>query len=1052
MKTKINGILTLLLAFMVQMTFAQERTISGVVSDDMGPVADISVKVKGTTTGTVTDFDGNYAVKAKSGDVLVFTHVSYEAVEKTVGASDKINVTVKMGGSTLDEVVVTAMGIKKQEKALGYSVQKVDSEQLTRVKDVNIVNSLSGKIAGINVTGSSGAVGASSRITIRGVSTIFGNDQPLMVVDGVVLDNTNYGNSSNSGGADVPNGLADINPEDIETINVLKGGSATSLYGMRGANGVIVIVTKSGRDDGKLGIAISSSVTMDNAYVIPDYQNSFGQGHSQAYFEFKNGYGYDGGSVTGDGGVDESWGPALDAGLEFIQWDSFDGNPRPWISHPDNVKNFYETGVTTTNNVTLSKGGDNFNSRVSVGMTDIKGIVYNTDLTKMNIGGKFSVDLSDKWTTSLSVNYINTNSDNRPSVGYGDSNNQIAQLVWSARNVDFEKLKDYNNLPIDPISGTPINWNMAFNNNPYWTLDNNTNAFNRDRINGFVSARYKFNDNLTFDIQSGIDYFSSINADKRLFGTYGSLNGSYEEIRRNRTEINTQALLNYNIDIVENLKFDISVGGNLMNNKYHRLRMSAPELQLPGFYNISNVRDGVTPVNTQTHTEQKISSVFGTAQFAYKNYLFLNFTGRNDWASVLPINNNNFFYPSANLSAVVSDMFELDKSYVSFLKLRGGYSKVGSAGPLSPYSIQQTYSFSSQPWGTTPVGFLGGTLWNPNIKNQTTTEMNVGLDGRFFKNRLTLDVSYYNKETSDLILPKSVSATSGFTFAWQNAATISNKGIELNMTIAALKSDDLNLDFTFNFGKNTNIVQNIDDDSTTDEGVVNLGSLWNVTTQAREGQPIGVLYGPGFERAPNGEIIYENGLPQIDATYKVLGNSTPDWTGGLNINLSYKNFDLSTLFDVKKGGDIYSQTNSWGKLSGVLEETLEGRETGVIGDGVMFDSATNSYVPNNVTTSSFDYFQTAYSQNIAESSVYDASFVKWREMSLRYSLPSKLIKSTGINAVSLAVTARNLAILYKNVPHIDPESAFSNSLGQQGLEYAQTPPTRSVGLSLNVKF
>ncbi|QDO93787.1 SusC/RagA family TonB-linked outer membrane protein [Formosa sediminum] len=1048
MKTKFSGILTLFLAFVVQLTFAQEKLISGTVSDEAGlPLPGVNIIIKGTSQGTQSDFDGNYSLSASSGDVLSFSFMGYKSKTITVGTSTTINLTMTEDLSELDEVVVTALGIKRDEKALGYSSQEVSSEQLVTVRDANVVNSLSGKVAGINVTNASGAVGSESRIVIRGISSISGNTQPLIIVDGVVLDNSSYGNSSSSGGNSTPNGLADINQDDIASMNVLKGGAATSLYGMRGANGVIVITTKSGNTKSdQLGIEISSNVSFENAYVLPEYQNSYGQGFDTTYFEYVDG-------VTGDGGIDESWGAPLDVGYEFIQWDSFDGEAKPWVSHPDNVKNFYETGITTNNNIAFSKSGDGYNGRVSMGMTDQKGIIYNTDLRKYNFGGKLNFDLSDKWSVGLSVNYTKTESSNLPSLGYGDANNQIGQLVWSGRNVDFQALKDYENLPLGYASGsdtaTPINWNLAYNNNPYWALDNNTNTFDRNRILGNVNITYQITDDLSLTAQTGIDYFSSLDTSRRAFGTYESTRGSYEETQRTRYEINSQAILNYNIDFTEKFNTSLSIGGQSMVNNYHRLYMEASELQVPDVYNISNTRDGVTPGLEQTQTDQKINSGFGIAQFSYDDVVFLDLTGRNDWASVLPTSKNSFFYPGANLSAIVSDMIGMNNS---FLKLRAGWAKVGSSGPLSPYSLEPAYSFGTA-WGTTPVASSPTTLWNPNIKNETTEEIEVGFDTRLFSNRLRLDFTYYDKETSDVIMAKEISGASGNLYFWDNAATLTNKGFEVTLGADIIRNpgDGFNLGITANFARNRNKAQDIDDDPTTNDGSIVLGGLWNVDIQAKEGEAVGAIYGPAFARNEDGEIIYSNGLPTQDPTYQVLGNINPDWTGGLNIDMSYKNIRFSTLFDVKWGGDIYSQTNSWGNYAGVLAETLPGRETGIVGKGVKSDG-NGGWVANDVVQTASTFYGTTYGPNIAEAAVYDASFVKWRELALFYDFPLKKWASTGVNQLSLGVTVRNLAILYKKAPNIDPESAFSNSTGAQGLEYAQVPSTRSIGINLNVKF
>ena len=407
MKTKFTMILTLFMALIVQLTFAQQKTVTGTVSDENGlPLIGATVVISGTSSGTTTDFDGNYKINVNTGDVLNFSYVGYKSKVATVGVSNTINLALELD-NTLDEVVVTALGIKREEKALGYATQNLTSESLTTVRDGNIVNALSGKIAGVSITNSSGAVGSDSRIVIRGISTISGGTQPLIVVDGVVMDNISYGDSNSGGGNSTPNGIADLNQDDIESINVLKGGAASALYGMRGSNGVLVVTTKSGQQSTKLGINIASSVSFENVYILPDYQNSYGQGSSSTYFEFVDG-------VTGHGGVDESWGPALDSGLEFIQWNSVNGEALPWVSQADNIKSFFETGITTNNNVSFSKGGDGYSGRLSIGLTDQKGVLHNTDLKKYNIGGRVDFDLSDKWTAGLSVNYIKTESGPTP--------------------------------------------------------------------------------------------------------------------------------------------------------------------------------------------------------------------------------------------------------------------------------------------------------------------------------------------------------------------------------------------------------------------------------------------------------------------------------------------------------------------------------------------------------------------------------------------------------------------------------------------------------------
>lgn len=1055
MRTKFSGFLTLFLALIVQFTFAQDRTVTGVVTDQDGlPLPGANVLVKGTSNGTQTDFDGNYSIEANTGDVLVYSYVGQKTEERTVGAASSINVTLGIDAQALDEVVVTALGISREEKSLGYSSQQLGSESIANVPTTNVVNSLSGKIAGVNITQSSGDIGSSSRITIRGISTIFGNSQPLIVVDGIVMDNGSYTYSGNAG-TDVPNGLADINPQDVESMNVLKGGEATALYGMRGTNGVIVITTKSGKKNKALGITINSTVSFSNPYIFPDYQNSYGQGYDPNNFFFVDGR-------SGSGSVDESWGPRLDAGLEFVQYGSYIANPNnpqpmPWVSHKNSVKDdFYQTGLTTDNSVSFAGGTDSASYRFSMGLTDAQGIVYNTNLRKYNIGGNVDFDLSDKWSVGFNIRYIRSNSDQRNGVGYGETANQVGQLVWGARQVDWSSLRDWRNLPTvnmvdsgDPRM-VPINWNTAYNNNPFWALDNNLHPWERNRFMGGANIGYEINDKLRLDMQTGIDYFNDLQETQWHFGTSGNLNGYYRMTERNRYEINSQALLTYTDSYGANDEFDfnLSAGGATMVSHYRLFDAYANNLVIDGLFNLSN--SAAPPILSDDSSEQRINSIFATGSLSYNDYVYLNFSGRNDWASVLPAQNNSIFYPSASLSVLPHQMFDIQSDVLNFLKLRGSWAQTGSAGPLAPYSINPAYNLASSGLnGQTPTAQYPNTAWNSDIKAQTETAIETGIEARLFNNRLNLNFTYYNKKAEDVIMPLQVPSSSGFTSVWKNAATIKNKGYEVVAGIDVLRNPDgFNLGLDINFAKNDNLVEDIEG-----SGVINLdnGNLWNVDMQARNGESIGSIYGPSFARdEASGKIIYDNGLPVI-GDYKVLGNSQPDWVGGVAINASYKGFHFRTLFDTKQGGEVYSQTNTWGMLTGNLEETLVGRESGIIGDGVMADG-NGGYVPNNIIVPAQSYYSTAFSQNVAESSVYDASFVKWRELSLGYTLPSHLFSDMGIQSIDLGVNIRNLAILHKKAPHIDPETAFGVGVGQQGLEYAQTPSTRTIGVSLNVKF
>jgi TonB-linked SusC/RagA family outer membrane protein len=1042
MKTKFNGILTLLLAFVVQISFAQEKTVTGTVSDDSGPLPGVSILVKGTTRGTDTNFDGKYSIKAKTGDVLTFRYLGYETINKTVGSSNVIDVSLKEGGEILEEIVVTAFGIKREEKALGYSVQSIKGDAMTEARESNITNAISGKVAGVQVTGTSGSVGASSRIVLRGNSSITGNNEPLYVVDGVPINNSTFGNAGSGGGVDLPNGASDINPDDIESLTVLKGPNAAALYGLRAGNGVIVITTKRGNPNKKFGVSINTNITFSNPLLLPDYQNSYGQGGDTNFFNY-----VDGASGGVGDGVDESWGPALDAGLSFVQWDSQltnNGNPTPWISHPDNVKDFLNTGVNISNNVSITSGA----FRLSIGNSEEKGMVPFTELKKVTVGVSGRLDIGEKIQAGVSLNYFNTDSDNIPISGYNNEN-PFQQFIWSARQVNFTDLRDWRNFPNAPdgtaAAGTPLNWNHNFQNNPYWILETNTNTLEKDRIIGNVDLNSQLTDDLTLSTKLGLDSFNQRTTNRQAVGSNNAQNGSYTERIRRFEEINASFLLSYNKSLTEDFALSLSLGGNHMNRTLDNVRGYLPNLELPNLYSLSNLQTGSTAELSNYHTDQQINSFYGYGQFSFKEMFFLDFTARKDWSSILPVDNNSFFYPSVTASVLLSDVFEgLKENNVNFLKLRGGWSKVGSTGALGAYSLNQTFGLSNSGFGN--QASVPNTQYNPNLKAETVTGIEFGIDAKMFNNRLRLSATYYDQESNDLLVPIQVSAATGFTNVWDNIANMSNKGYEIQLGGTIIKKQDFTFDIDVNFAQNTNEVTSLGGLDT-----YILGGQWGVSLEARPGQPYGSLIGRDFERTASGDVIYENGLPKISDDQVVLGNIAPDWTGGVNFSVNYKDFSLSTLIDAKIGGDVHSMTYSWGRYAGTLSETIQGRETGIIGNGVMSDG-NGGYVENNVLVSAKSFNQASYSNSIESSSIFDASYVKLRQVSIGYTLPNRFLNNSVIQSLKFSVVGRNLAILHKNAPHIDPETGFSSSNGEQGQEFGQYPSARNIGFNINMRF
>lgn len=1047
MRSKFKWIFTLLVAFTMQFSFAQEKTVTGVVSDELGPIAGANVVVDGTTRGTTTDFDGNYTIKAKQGEVLIISYTGKKAVRITIAAASSYNVSLKDDVVEGKEVIVTALGIKKEEKAVTYAAQSVKGSSMTEARESNIVNALSGKIAGVQVTNSSGAVGSSSRIVLRGASSITGNNQALFVIDGVPFDNTNYGNAGSGGGRDLPNGAASINPDDIESVTVLKGPTAAALYGIRASKGVILITTKSGKKKDKFEVSFNSNITFSNPLLLPNYQNSYGQGATSDFFQYVDGAG--GGY---NDGVDESWGPALDRGLSFVQWDSYKygGMPTPWISHPNNVKNFYDTGVAQSNSITLISGGENNNFRLSIGNSDEKGMIPFTDFKKFNVGFNGNMKLGEKLTAGANVTFFNNKSNNLPPVGYSSSN-VVQQFIWSARNVNFPDLKNWRNLPLAPVGtaseGTPLNWNNVFQNNPYWVLETNRNTFDQDRVTGSTYLNYKFNDKLSINGKLSLDHYSqreTLRADK---GTNEYKDGYYAEVARRYSEINAEAILTYQTDLTSDLKLSLNGGMNTLKRVRNTVVGELTGgLELPGLFTLSNVKSGTTPTIDSDSFDQRINSVLGFGQLSYKNYAFLDFSGRNDWSSVLPVKNNSFFYPAVSGSFILSEVLGLQNAKVNYVKLRAGWSKVGGTGPLGEYSTNRTFALGNSNFGT--QSSIPNTQWNPNIKPESTVGTEFGVDVNAYGNRVRLAATYYSQTSTDLILPLQVEAASGFTSSWENAGEMTNRGIELQLGLTPIKTDNFSFDIDLNFAKNKNEVTSLGGaDSYT------LGGQWGMELQAIPGQAYGSIVGFPYARTESGDIIYENGLPKVNnSQLEILGNITPDWTGGANFTFKYKNFDLSTLVDAKIGGDVFSMTYMWGRYAGTLDETLIGRETGVVGNGVVSDGA-GGYTANNVVVDAKTFNQYAYNySNFTESGVFDASYVKLRQIVFGYSLPKNWLKGTFIQDFKVSVVGRNLALLYKKAPHIDPESAFSNANGEQGQEFGQLPSARTYGFNINVKF
>lgn len=1047
-------------------TYAQSRSVTGKVTDqaDGSGIPGVNIIVQGTSNGTVTDYQGNYTVEAEDNATLIFSFVGYENQEVNVGTKSVVDVAMSSSTVELSEVVVTALGVERETKALGYSTQEVDGKELTEARETNLVSSLSGKVAGVQVVNSGTTIGGSSRVTIRGESSLDINaNQPLFIVDGIPISNEVVG-ASGTGTLEVDYGNAagEINPDDIATINILKGPAAAALYGSRAANGAIIITTKSGKAKKGLGISVNSNVSFERPLVLPDWQDVYGQGNN-GQFEFVDGAG----SGIADG-VDESWGPRMD-GQAIPQFDSprnipgFRGGDlnapagstitaTPWTKNEDNVSDFFETGVTLTNNVAITASNDNGHMRLSWTNLNQDGMLPNTNLDRNTLSLSGGLKLSEKLDVKTSINYINTQSDNRPAISYGTES--IMYLwIWYGRQINTGSLRDY---WMPGLEGRQqFNYNYNYHDNPYFTMYENTNGQAKDRIFGNVSVTYKFTDELSLMLRTGTDFYNELRDKRRAYSTQRFPLGMYREDDIYFMERNSDFLLSYQKSLSDNFALNVSVGGNQMRQKQEYQQTVAPQLLIPEIYNFSN--SAVQLQIDESNQEKRINSLYGYAQIGYKNMLFLDITGRNDWSSTLPEQNNSYFYPSVTLSAVISDMVQLPEP-IAFVKLRAAYAEVGN--DTDPYQLRNVY-VSGTPFGSYQAKGESSVLKNPDLKPETTSSYEFGTDMRFFNGRLGLDFTYYQNRTKDQILPITLDQSTGYTAKIINAGEIKNYGVELMLNARPLQNKSgLNWDINLNWTRNRSEVLELADGI--DAYTLTEGN--GAYVQARVGEQMGAIYGVGFARVEDksspyyGQIIHsEEGTPLRDPDLVYQGNYNPDWMLGVQNMLSYKGLSLSFLFDVREGGIVVSRTKTIGSTSGQLEETLYGRpngydlslaENGIISEGVI-ENGDGTFRPNDVKISSRNWHNRYYERNNVEAAKYDASYVKLREVKIGYTFPDKFFGNLPFRNVNLSVVGRNLLLWTEN-PHFDPDViSMSGGTLQPGIENMAYPSARSVGFNLS---
>jgi TonB-linked SusC/RagA family outer membrane protein len=1012
--------------------------VSGIVTsqDDGLPLPGVNVLQKGTANGTTTDADGKYILTLPDeGGILVFSFIGYAIQEVPVTTQTTVDVVMQQEAQSLNEVVVTALGIEKEKSAVAYSVTEVKGEEFTQARENNVANALSGKIAGVNATGMSTGPGGSSRVVIRGNGSVTGNSQPLYVINGMPIDNSVPGGSATPNGitsnVDRGDGIAAINPDDIESITVLKGGTAAALYGSRGANGVILITTKKGRAQKGVGIEYNSTFSLERVSVFPDFQYEYGQG--------------DGGvmpttleqaQATGR----RSFGAKIDGSTEYM---AADGKNHPYTAQRDNLKNFYRTGTTFTNTLAFSGGNDVLLYRLSLSDLDSKSILPNSKYNRKTANLNISAKLSDRLRVESVVQYSLESAKNRASAG-----DALGNPNWTpyevANTVDIRWLA-----PGYDAQGNEIFWNdAAIASNSYFVVNKFKEEDDKNRFIGQASIAYDIVKNLTLKGTITRDFYNYNYVNILPTGTLYTPQGEYAGIKSNVSETNGMITANYKTEIAG--KFGISVLAGINGRKFEnkQLNLSGKNYIQPYFYSFSNLATSSTVPYTGRVTT---NSVFGSVDLDYKSMLFLTATGRQDWFSTLSPKNNHIFYPSVGASFVLSDAVSLPRIF-NLARIRASWAQVGGGGP-DPYAINLTYSSvasaSSVPLQNVTTQSDGTTaITNVNLKPFTSTTTEVGFNIQLLNNRLGLDLALYNRKTTDDIVKVPISNTSGYSSAILNSGELSNKGIELLLTGTPVKTTNFSWETSYNFAYNQSEVLKLADGIST----FSLGNSanGNAFINNKVGKTYGAIYGYRMLRDDNGNVIYDtnSGLPLQTDINQELGKGVPPLTMGFNSDFRYKNISLSFLIDGKFGNKVFSVMEVYATRLGLLKSTLPGRENGLVLTGVTKtgDSFTRT-IP--VTELRSGYYNNL--NRYTELFVHDASFVKLRQVIISYHIPVSKVKFLRMQSASIAFVARNPLTFYKKTDNFDPETSLTNGPAQ-GIESIGLPRTRSYGVNLMLKF
>ncbi len=1022
---------------------AQVKMITGTVMDSKSgeTIPGVNISILGTSEGTSTDANGKYSLKAVSQkDTLNFTFVGYMPQKIAVAGKGSIDVFLVQEATLLDEVVVTALNINRTKSSLGYSVSAFKADELTRARENNLVNNLAGKVAGLQISKSATGVDGSTRVILRGVASITGDNRPLIVVDGIPVD-AGHGGGGRWGGTDGGDALSDINPDDIESMSILKGAGAAAAYGSRGANGVILIITKKGTLKKGLGVTVNSNFSVDQPFLFPEFQNVYGHGAFGTYP-----------TALPDAGMPWAW--SYGTKMDGNPLPNFWGGTSPYSPQPNNYKDFFKNGSSFVNSVGIESGNQNSSVRASFTSQKSNGIVPFNGLNRQTINLRGASKVKDVLELDARFTYIHSKSEGRPSVAEDGIPYFLAIMP---RNMVSNDLNHYQ----VNASGFEQLWTSdSYTSNPYWKLYNRVNQDEKHRMQAVFSSKLNFTSKLNLLLRSGLDFTNRMAHDHTAKGSVNAgINGSLSNSAGTDLEWNSDFLLSFNPSKTGDFEYSVSLGGNYRYNTGRGLSQWGNNLRINDYYVISNAGSYGT---NQWFSEKQVLSAYGLSTLSFKNWLYLDLTLRNDWSSTLPIANNSYTYHSENLSFLFTEAFHIKSALLTAGKLRSSFSRVGN--DTGPYQTSK-YFYVNQSQLPYPTGGFSNVLASYNLQPEITASWEAGTNLNFLKGLFILDVTYYRNNSENQIMEVPLPPASGYSSMRMNAAHLKNTGFEVQLDVLPLSSDDFTWKITGTWSKNKSEVVELTNNL---ESII-LDDAWFATIQARPGAEYGEIFTTDFKRDAFGNIMVDDKGFVMKGDYKRMGNINPDWIAGLSNMISYKSFNFSFLIDIRKGGEIYSMGKAYRNLFGTSLASLEGREEWYATHDPAYGYSTplpgvepKGYVENGINVNTGQQntvpidpiyrFYNIWAKEIGTENICDATNIRMREASIGYSLPKKLLSKIRVTDVQVCVFGRNLFFLYNAMNDVDPESGYSSGNTGGGMEHNAIPSTRSIGLNVKVNF